>query len=205
MKILKIQSSPHVKGRILLFLEDGTLLKMTEKECLTFDLHPGAELDKDTLEQIRAEGERSQWRQQGAAMTGRRMFSGKEVCDRLMKKGAGEDQARETVEWLQELGAVDDAGYAGAIVRHYAAAGYGAAKVRQELQRRGVPRELWEVALAQMPPAEEAIRRFAAKRMGTGQGQAYQKTAEALLRRGFRWDEIRPVLREWEPEMKEEL
>ena len=50
-------------------------------------------------------------------------------------------------------------GYAGVIVRHYGAMGYGPGRVKQELHRRGVPRELWDEALAQLPPAADAVRK----------------------------------------------
>ena len=33
------------------------------------------------------------------------------------------------------------------VVRHYAAKGYGPRKIRDELYRRGVPREFWEDAM----------------------------------------------------------
>lgn len=55
---------------------------------------------------------------------------------------------------------MDDAAYAGVIVRHYGAMGCGAARVRQELHRRGVPKELWDEALKQLPPPQEAIEKF---------------------------------------------
>ena len=41
MRIEKIQPSRHKAGRVLLFLEDGSLLKITEQELLDFGLRPG--------------------------------------------------------------------------------------------------------------------------------------------------------------------
>ena len=37
--------------------------------------------------------------------------------------------------------------YAAQVVRYYSAKGYGERKLRDELYRRGVPRELWDEAL----------------------------------------------------------
>ena len=54
----------------------------------------------------------------------------------LFKKGATEEQAADTADWLETLGAVDDEGYAGVIVRHYGAMGYGPGRVKQELHGR---------------------------------------------------------------------
>ncbi len=92
------------------------------------------------------------------------------------KKGATEEQAADTADWLETLGAVDDEGYAGVIVRHYGAMGYGPGRVKQELHRRGVPRELWDEALAQLPPAADAVRKVVAARL-RGRPMPHRRTA----------------------------
>ena len=74
--------------------------------------------------------------------------------------------------------------------------GYGPGRVRQELQHRGVPRELWDDALARMSDPEEAIDRFlTAKLRGKTPDRAtLQRLSAALQRRGFSWQDIRPAL-----------
>ena len=102
----------------------------------------------------------------------------------------------ETADWLESLGAVDDAAYAGVIARHYAASGYGPGRVRQELQKRGVSRELWDDALSQLPDSADAIDRFLQKKLSgrTPDRALLKKLSDALLRRGFSWSDIRPAL-----------
>ena len=46
MKIDRIEASKHKRGRVLAFLADGSLLKVTEQELLTFGLRAGDELDE---------------------------------------------------------------------------------------------------------------------------------------------------------------
>ena len=100
---------------------------------------------------------------------------------------------------------VDEAAYGAAVVRHYSAAGYGPGHIRQELQRRGVPRELWEELLSQMPPAEEAAERFIQSKCKGKQldREMLRKLSAALQRRGFSWQDIGPVLRRLEDEIQE--
>ena len=100
---------------------------------------------------------------------------------------------------------MDDAAYAGAIARHYAAGGYGAGRVRQELQKRGVPRELWDEALAQMPDSAVAIDRFLHSRLKGRPADhvMLKKLSDALLRRGFSWTDIRPALNRLGEEIEE--
>ena len=195
-RIERIQPSLHKKDRVLVYLTGGRLLRITPEELLRFDLRPGMDLAEDVLEELNRAVARSLTRQQAAEMAGRRMLSQKELSDRLVKKGTDPQEAQETARWLADLGAVDDAAYAGVIVRHYAAMGYGPGRVRQELQHRGVPRELWDDALARMADPEEAIDRFlTAKLRGKTPDRAtLQRLSAALQRRGFSWQDIRPAL-----------
>lgn len=195
-RIERIQPSLHKKDRVLVYLTGGRLLRITPEELLRFDLRPGMDLAEDVLEELNRAAARSLTRQQAAEMAGRRMLSRKELSDRLVKKGTDPQEAQETAQWLADLGAVDDTAYAEVIVRHYAAMGYGPGRVRQELQHRGVPRELWDDALARMPDPEEAIDRFlTAKLRGKTPDRAtLQRLSAALQRRGFSWQDIRPAL-----------
>ena len=90
---------------------------------------------------------------------------------------------------------MDDAAYAGVIVRHYAAMGYGPAACARSCSTGGA-QELWDDALARMPDPEEAIDRFlTAKLRGKTPGPGH---APAAVRRpaapGLSWQDIRPAL-----------
>ena len=81
------------------------------------------------------------------------------------------------------------------VVRHYAGKGYGAGRIRQELQRRGVPRELWDEALTELTESDDKLDRFIASRLKDPSDRAQvQKVSAALYRRGFSWEEIRAAL-----------
>ena len=196
MRIERIEKSKHKQERVLVYLEDGTLLRITGAELLRFGLYKGMDLSPALVVELQAAAQQSQLKQTAARMASGRMLSKKEVQHRLTKKGATEEQAADTADWLETLGAVNDEGYAGVIVRHYGAMGYGPGRVKQELHRRGVPRELWDDALARMPDPEEAIDRFlTAKLRGKTPDRAtLQRLSAALQRRGFSWQDIRPAL-----------
>lgn len=196
MRITRIENSKHVQERVLVYLEEGDPLRITGHELLQFGLYPGMDLSPQLVVQLEASGKRSEGRVKAAQLASGRMMSRKELADKLNRKGIAPDTAEEAVEWLTSLGAVDDAAYAGVIARHYAASGYGLGRVRQELQKRGVPRELWDDALAQLPDSTDAIDRFLRRKLGgrTPDRAALKKLSDALLRRGFSWSDIRPAL-----------
>ena len=68
-----------------------------------------------------------------------------------------------------------------------------AARVREKLREKGVPRELWEDALEQLPdPAEQIDRFLGAKLRGQVPDEKEKKRlSDALLRRGFAWSDVR--------------
>ncbi len=188
-----------------MILEDGSVLKVTERELLHFGLQAGMDLSGEDVVQLKGAAEKSNARAMAANMLGRRALSKKEVKDRLSKKGASETDASEAVEWLEEIGAVDDAAYGRMVARYYAGRGYGYARVRQELQRRGVPRELWEEALGELGESESVIESLVEKKL---HGRAptdddIRKLSDMLLRRGFSWGEVRCVLRRYREDMEE--
>ena len=59
MTVSKIEPSRHVKGRILVYLDSGDMLKATEQEALTFSLYPGRVLSAEELRPHKREGGRS--------------------------------------------------------------------------------------------------------------------------------------------------
>ena len=200
MRIERIEKSKHKQERVLVFLEGGDLLRITGAELLRFGLYKGMDLPPALVIELQAAAQQSQLKQTAARMASGRMLSKKEVQRRLTKKGATEEQAADTADWLETLGAVDDEGYAGVIVRHYGAMGYGPGRVKQELHRRGGPRELWDEALEGAADPSAAIEEFLRKKWrGTlpDDPRELKKASDALARRGYSWSDIVEGLRRY--------
>ena len=89
------------------------------------------------------------------------------------------------------------------MARHYSAKGYGERKLRDEFYRRGISRELWEDALAQVQDSSQAIDAFLDKKFAgrTPDRQELKKASDALARRGYRWSEINEGLRRYGAEI----
>ncbi len=197
MRIEKIEKSKHKQERILVHLEGGDLLRITEDELLRFDLYTGLDISPETVIELQKRAARSETRVRAANMISARALSRKELTDRLRGKGASGEDAEAAADWLEEIGAINDPAYAAAVVRHYGASGYGEAKLREELRRRGVPREYWDEALAAAPDAQESIARvIAAKTKGNPLDEKGRKRlSDMLLRRGFAWRDVKEALR----------
>lgn len=196
MRIDSLKPSQHKKGRFLLTLEDGTLLRVTEEEILHFRLRQGQDLDGETLEALKKSADASHTKQQAANMISSRPLSRRELQKRLVEKGSDASDAEAAVEWLAELGAVNDEAYAATLVRHYSARGYGKARIREELHRRGVPKELWDGALSELPDSGETLDALIQKKCkgDLADPRERKRVCDALLRRGFSWSEVRAAL-----------
>ena len=196
MKIEKIERSKHQQERVLVYLEGGDLLRITESELLHFALYVGLDIDDRTVVELQQSGARSETRVRAANMVSARPLSRKELAKKLREKGAAEADAESACDWLEGIGALNDAEYAAMLVRHYGGMGYGEAKLRDELYRRGVPRELWEEALTQSPDPQESICRVIAQKT---KGRALdekgrRRLSDMLLRRGFSRRDVRAAL-----------
>ena len=131
-------------------------------------------------------------KQRALKLLERRDVSRKMLLDKLTEKGISESDAAEVADWLCGLGVVNDERFAGLVVRHYAAKGYGERRIREELFRRGIDRELWDAAFAELPETDDTVDRLLQARLrGDASPENLQRTQNYLLRRGFSWEEIR--------------
>ena len=193
MRIERLESSKHKRGRVLVFLEDGACLKITEQELLDFGLRAGDDLNEATLARLKEAAGVSNVKATAADIIGKRAMSRASLEKKLKEKGASEAEARYAAEWLEAIGAINDADYAALLVRHCADLGYGPARVREKLYEKGVPRELWEDALDQMPDNGEQIDRFLQSKLRgrTPDEREKKRLTDALLRRGYFWGDVK--------------
>ena len=183
------QTAPE---RFLARFDTGEELRTTLAVVTDCHLSCGKELTEAELDTLRAASERSRCRQRALRIIGTRAMSVRELTDRLKEKGETPDNAEDAAAWLEQMHLLDDAQYAAMCVRHYAAKGYGERRIREELFRRGIDRELWDAALAELPETDDTVDRlFAAKLRGDASPENLQRTQNYLLRRGFSWEEIR--------------
>ena len=131
---------------------------------------------------------------------GNRSFSAREMEKRLVNKGDSPETAHDTVMWLERIGAVNDAEYAAAIVRYYTNKGYGPSRIRDELYRRGIPRDLWDDAreCADNSDGGDAAEEYIIKKLkGSTDKNDLRRAADALCRRGFNYEEARAAVNKY--------
>lgn len=195
-KVTKLTESLKVKGRWYAEFEDGESLAVNVNLIADFSLFTGRELDEEEHDALRKASSVMVARSRALELLGRRAMSRRELTDKLTEKGVSPEDSRDAADYLESLGYLDDAQYAGSLARHYSQKGYGPARVKQELYRRGVPKELWEKALSELPADHDAIDGLIDRRLrGERPDKKERKRlTDMLLRRGFSWEDIRSAL-----------
>ena len=188
---LKQTTAEHVT----VVLEDESEVKTTLGTVTELRLFAGRELSDRDMDILRRESKKALSREKALELVSQRQMSASELNKKLRDKGADEETADYCVQWILERGLLDEERYAAAVVRHYAAKGYGEGRVRQELMRRGVPRELWDDALSTMPEDTSRLDRLVASKLrDPGDRDAVRKLSASLYRRGYSGEEIREAL-----------
>ena len=132
------------------------------------------------------------------SLLSRRDHSVKEITDKLTQKGYGQ-YASVAAEKLLLQGYLSDERFAEMYVRELLnLKNYGKKRIRQELIRKGISRDIIEnvISEAEFPDGRlrELIERKYMRFLDTEKG--VQKTVNALLRLGYSYGEIRDALKE---------
>lgn len=204
MIIQDLKPSKHVQGRWLAMLEDGSVLRVGEQEVLRFSLYRGKELSEEDAQQLLDSARRSGLKEKAMDLLTRKPQSRRELERKLREWESAEEEILQICDRMEELGFLDDVRYAGQVVHHYSAKGYGLRRLRDELYRRGVPRDLWEQALEAAEDPGDAVDAFLEKKLkGSRDPKELKKASDALARRGYSWSEISEGLRRYGAEVED--
>ena len=133
-----------------------------------------------------------------------RALSAKMLRDKLLAKGHDEEAADYALAWLTERSLLNDALFAESVVRGYTRK--GAARIRQELTRRGIDRDTAEAAMQTFSPDEAQMLALLEKRLrgDVSDRKEVEKAVAALQRRGFAWNDIKRALETYGSSLPEE-
>ena len=199
MRISKLSASKHKKGRILVQLDSGELLRIGEREVVAFSLYVGKELTAQERAALENAARGSGLKDRALSMLTTRPMSRKELTDRLVERSdATEEEAGAVADELERLGLLND--------RAYAAKGYGPYRLREELRRRGVPGAYWDEALEELDDPAEAIDAFLRQKLHgrITDRRELKRVSDALARRGFHWSDISAALRRYDEALEED-
>ena len=198
MRIEALIQSARPGGRLRIRFADGSTLAVLPSVAADFGLCTGDDLTDAQLSALRAAAAEASAKARAVRIISTTGVTKRDLERRLVQKGESAENAKNAVDWLDEMKLLDDREVARQIVQRGAAKGYGAARIRQMLYEKQVPKRYWDEALAQMPEMDEALDRFLEKKLGGSTDRAdVDKAVQAAARRGFSWPEIRSALQRY--------
>lgn len=199
MKLEKFEplDSPNY---LRLIFEDGKRLKAPAFKVVELGLTPGAEVTPEVFLALENAQSLASCKERAVRILTASGLSKKELQKRLVQKGESEEDAEAAVAWLEELHLIDDLETAKQLVRSACLRGYGAARAKSILYEKGIPKELWDEALAELSEMDNAIDTFLRRKLDgrTLDAKQIKKTVDALLRRGHSYHDIQAGLRRYE-------
>ncbi len=199
MKLEKLEplDSPNY---LRLIFEDGKRLKAPAFKVVELGLTPGAEVTPEVFLALENAQSLASCKERAVRILTASGLSKKELQKRLVQKGESEEDAEAAVAWLEELHLIDDLETAKQLVRSACLRGYGAARAKSILYEKGIPKELWDEALAELSEMDGAIDTFLRRKLDgrTLDAKQIKKTVDALLRRGHSYHDIQAGLRRYE-------
>jgi len=207
MYLMTIESVTPIKDKkdsFTVLFDDGTETKVNAAQIADFGIHSGREYSEDEYKELLESLSLSSSKARALRMLGSRSLSAREIKKRLESKGESREIAEQTVEWLEDIGMVDDAGYAASIVGYYSAKAYGKARIRDELFKRGIDRELWDEVMCGVEGTNDAVYEFLLKKLrGSIEKDELRRAADTLCRRGFSYGEAREAINDYLEKIEE--
>ena len=184
-------------GRYWLTFEDGSKLALYRQTVEDFALYAGKELSEEETQQLLNAAGKMSAKMRAVRIVSASSVSKRDLEERLVRKGEDPQQAKEAVEWMEELHLLNDRSTAEQVVHSCISKGYGLARAKLALFEKRIPKEYWEEALADYPDQWDKIEKFLRSRLdGDSDQKQIKKAVDALIRRGHSYAAVRSVLNE---------
>ena len=182
-------------GRYWVKFSNGESLGLYKQTVQDHGLYTGKELSDDEFAALMEAAGKMSAKMRAVRIVTASSVSKGDLEQRLVRKGEDPKQAREAVEWMEDLHLIDDREMAHSVVRRCISKGYGLARAKQALYEKRVPKQYWEEALEDYPDQFETIMDFLQGRLKSKSDEKeVRRAVDALLRRGHSWSVVRRAL-----------
>ena len=175
--------------------DNGQTLRLYRQTVQDFCLYTGQELTGEQWQKLQTAAGEMSAKMRAVRIVSASSVSCKDLEQRLIHKGEDPRQARQAVQWMEDLDLLDDRKTARQVVDRCISRGYGLAKAKQALYEKRIPKEYWQEVLEDYPDQSEKIVAFLSSRLGDcREERAVRRATDALLRRGHSYSQIRQAL-----------
>lgn len=203
--ITKMTAQVKAKQRMSLFLDGDFAFGLHQDVVLQAGLVTGQHLSIAEQQDLKEADAFMRAKESAVRYLGYRPRTEAEVRTKLKRQGFGDSIIARTIDRLHELAYLDDVAYAKMYVqRRFANKGYGPQRLRSELVKRGIARDLIDDTLSVFEEEtdtltkalEQAQKRWDRLQSEPDMRKRQRKVSDFLVRRGFTYDTVRQVLDE---------
>ncbi|MDD6644715.1 MAG: regulatory protein RecX [Oscillospiraceae bacterium] len=195
---------PRRKALSALYIDGEFAMKLDTETLLINHIKAGVEISDEQLHQLIEDSNNKRAKEKALWLISYRDHSKKELIDKI-KRTSSEESAVAAVERLTELGLVNDEEYAR---RYFRELTQGSKRLsprgaRYKLMEKGIDRELIDAIVDETEIDErEQIRIIINSKYKNfnADEKSKKRTVAALQRKGFRWEDIKSVMEEYEEE-----
>ena len=199
--ITKITQQKKDPERYNIFLDEKYSYSVDESVLVKFGLTKGMTLEDWSIDDMIYEDEIRKAVNRALHYLGFKMRSEHEVKQKLLQVGYGEAVVLEALVKLRELGFLNDETFSNALLEtQKRSSGKGPRAIQQELQQKGIGKELQEKMVDSYSDEEqvEVARKVAEKEARKNKSQSPQqkerRIQNTLLRKGYSYDIIKKAL-----------
>ena len=194
---------PRRKRLSQLFIDGEAAVKVDTETWLRSGLCVGDEIDDERLHRLLQDSAAHRAHEKALYLLEHRAHSKKELADKIARAEFDRDAANAAADRMEELGLVDDEQYARRLAQElFERRKFGARRVRQELQQKGIDAGIISLVLEEFSPETdenaEKIRDIVERKYPAAweDEKVRRRAVAALQRYGYKLDDIFTVLRE---------
>ena len=196
MRIDLLKTTPDRAGRYWITLETGKKMALYRQTVEDFALYSGKELSDEEWKSLQDHAGQMSAKMRAVRIVSASSVSKRDLEERLVRKGEDPDQAKQAVQWMEDLHLVNDRNTAEQVVHSCISKGYGLQRAKQALYEKRIPKEYWDEALEDYPDQMDKILSFLRSRLDEdSDDREVKKAVDALLRRGHGYSTIREAFK----------
>lgn len=194
---------PRRRSFSALFIDGEFAIKVDTETLIKSGFKAGREISDEELHQLISKSDKRRANEKALYLLEHRSHSQKELADKISRVTSRE-AAEAAAQHMADIGLVNDEEFAKCYARElFFRKGYSARRVLYELSRKGIDKELAEKIVEETAPDPvekiiEIINRKYINKLSDEKGR--RRSIAALQRLGYRWDDIRTALNQFENE-----
>lgn len=194
MKIESIKPGKRDREKLVIRTECGSYISARIDDA--YSLKVGDEISCEQAAELERAYNAQKVKQSAARSLAHHSMSKSDLSRKLRDKGFSDEESEKAADWFEEKGLVDDEAFARATADYYKRRGYGKMRIREELRRRGIEKELIDGTVETLGSSESELCALIEKKLRGKELDADNKRRliAFLTRRGFRFDEIRAAM-----------